>query len=181
VAISRAQKEELLKEYTDELNTSQAIFFASCAGLKVAQMRKVRTSLRQDHADLEVLRNALFALVSKQVGREAVGQSLQGATLAVFCKGDPSSPAKTLTVLAREMDLLKVYGGGLGKRVLSAADVAALATLPSREVLLAQVLGGLQGPIAGFVGTLNGIISSLAYVLQARVDQLQGSASSEAA
>jgi large subunit ribosomal protein L10 len=181
VPITRAEKEVLLKEYVEELNSSQAVFYATCAGLTVAQMRKVRTALRQDHADLEVLRNALFVLAGKQTGRETVAKAVQGPTLAIFCKGDPTSPAKTLAALGRDVEALKVYGGALGDRVLSAEDVSSLATLPGRDVLVAQVLAGLQAPISGLVGVLNGIISSLAYVLQARVDQLQGSASSEAA
>ena len=74
-----------------------------------------------------------------------------------------------------------MYGGALGTRLLKAEDVAALANLPGREVLLSQVLGGLQAPVSGFVGVLSGVLRTLLYVLQARTDQLQGSASAEAA
>ena len=181
MAIKKEKKTALLQEYGAELAGAKAIFLANYTGLTVGQMEQVRKSLRQEHTDLEVLRNALFAIAAKQVGQEAVASALQGATLAIFCKGDPTSPAKSLANLSREMEGLKVYGGALGTRLLTAEDVAALANLPEREVLLAQVLGGLQAPISGFVGVLSGVLRSFLYVLKARTDQLQGLASTEAA
>ena len=181
MAIKKAKKAELLQEYGAELAGAKAIFLASYTGLTVSQMEKVRRTLRQENADLEVLRNALFTIAAKQAGQGAVASALQGATLAVFCKGDPTSPAKSLANLSKEYEGLKVYGGTLGTRLLTAEDVAALANLPEREVLLAQVLGGLQAPISGFVGVLSGVLQSFLYVLKARTDQLQGSASAEAA
>lgn len=181
MAISKDKKAALLEDYREDLRDSQAVILTRYAGLTVAQMERVRRAVRQEHSDLEVLRNTLFAIAAKEAGRNALAEAPEGPTLAVFVKGDPSSPAKTLMDLSREMDALKVYAGALGDRVMSAEDVQALASLPPREVLLAQVLAGLQSPMYGFVGVLSGIMRSLVYVLQARVDQLQGPASTEAA
>jgi large subunit ribosomal protein L10 len=107
---------------------------------------------------------------------EQLTRVLQGPTLAIFCKGDPTSPAKTLVALHRELEPLNVYGGLLGERVLSQADFELLASLPGRDVMLARVVGTLQAPIAGFVGVLSGVLRSLLYVLQARAQQLQEAA-----
>lgn len=181
MAISRQKKAGLLEEYASALEGAQAVLLTSCTGLTVAQMEKVRRALRQEHSDAEVLRNALFAIAAKQAGRPNLADAPQGATLAVFCKGDPSSPAKTLMGLRRELEALKPYGGALGDRLLDAASIEMLSNLPSRDVMLAQLLGGLQAPVHGFVTVLGGVLRSLLYVLQARVDQLEGPASSEAA
>ena len=181
MAITKEKKAVLLQEYGEALGVASAVFLATYTGLTVRQMGRVRVALRQEHTDLEVLRNALFAIAARQAGLEALAAAPQGPTLAIFCKGDPTSPAKSLTNLRREIEGLKVYGGALGTRLLKAEDVAALANLPGREVLLSQVLGGLQAPVSGFVGVLSGVLRTLLYVLQARTDQLQGSASAEAA
>ena len=181
MAITKEKKGELLQEYAGELEQSQSVLLAGYLGLSVAQMERVRRALRQEHSDAEVLRNALFGIAARQAGREHLADAPQGATLAVFCKGDPSSPAKTLMALAREFEALKPYGAVLGERTIDRAGLETLATLPSRDVLLGQVVGGLQAPVYGFVSVLGGVLRALMYVLQARVDQLQGPASTEAA
>lgn len=181
MAISKDKKAELLQEYAGELEGSQAVLLTGCAGLTVAQMERVRRALRQEHSNAEVLRNALFAIAAERAGRPNLGSAMQGATLGVFCKGDPSSPAKTLMALSRELDKLRPYGGALGNRALTTADLETLSNLPSRDIVLGQVIGGLQAPVYGFVSVLSGVLRSLMYVLQARVDQLQGPASTEAA
>ncbi len=181
MAISKDKKAELLQQYAGELEGSQAVLLTSCAGLTVAQMERVRRALRQEHSSAEVLRNALFAIAAERAGRPNLGSAPQGATLAVFCKGDASSPAKTLMTLGREFERLKPYGGALGDRLLSEADLATLSSLPSREVILSQLVGGLQAPVYGFVSVLGGVLRGLLYALQARVDQLESAASTEAA
>jgi large subunit ribosomal protein L10 len=181
VAITKEKKAQLLEEYAQALEGSQCVYLANYSGATVEQMERVRRTLRQENASLEVLRNALFAIAARQAGNEILAEAPQGATLAIFCKGDPSSPAKSLGALAREVEAFKVYGGVFGSRLLAVQDVAAIANLPSREVLLAQVVGGLQSPIYGFVGVLSGVLRSLLYVLQARTDQMQAPASAEAA
>jgi len=181
VAISREKKAQLLEQYAGELEGAQAVLLTNCSGLTVAQMEKVRRVLRQEHSDAEVLRNALFAIAARQAGRPNLADAPQGATLAVFCKGDPSSPAKTLMGLGRELEALKPYGGALGDRLLDAASIEMLANLPSRDVMLGQLVGTLQAPVSGLVTVLGGVLRGLLYVLQARADQLQGPTSSEAA
>ncbi|MHB0876603.1 MAG: 50S ribosomal protein L10 [Anaerolineae bacterium] len=181
MAISKAKKSELLQQYSGELEGAQAVLLTNCAGLTVAQMQRVRRALRQEHSTAEVLRNALFAIAAERAGRPNLAEAPQGATLAVFCKGDASSPAKTLMALSREFERLKPYGGALGDRLLSSADLETLSNLPSREVILSQLVGGLQAPVYGFVAVLGGVLRGLLYALQARVDQLEGQASTEAA
>jgi len=181
VAISRQKKEELVAEYVQQLNESDAIFLASYSGLSVGEMEKVRSAMRQEETRLQVIRNRLFTLAAHEAGRESVAAMLMGPTLAVFCKGDPSSPAKTLSDLGKEYEALQVYGGIVGDSLLQAEEFEAVANLPPRDVLLSQVIAGMQAPISGLAGVLSGILRSVLYVLQARADQLEGAGAAEAA
>ncbi|MGI6208797.1 MAG: 50S ribosomal protein L10 [Anaerolineae bacterium] len=181
MAISKEKKQDLVKEYGEALGGSRALFLAHYTGLTVAEMERVRDAMAREETEVAVLRNRLFEIAAKEAGKEAVVPLLDGPTLAVFCKGDPTSPAKTLSGFFREMEELQVYGGLLGTDVMGPAQFQMLATLPSREELLGKVVGGLQAPIYGLVGVLGGVLRSLLYVLQARVDQLEGQASGEAA
>ena len=177
MAIKRQEKEALIQQYVSAFKQSKAVFLSSYSGLTVQQMERVRRALAQEETELEVVRNTLLRRAAREVGlEEQLTRVLQGPTLAIFCKGDPTSPAKTLVALHRELEPLNVYGGLLGERVLSQADFELLASLPGRDVMLARVVGTLQAPIAGFVGVLSGVLRSLLYVLQARAQQLQEAA-----
>ncbi len=181
MAIRKDKKESLVQEYTDGLNSSSAVFFAHYSGMTVTEMERVRDAMAREGTRVEVVRNRLLSLAAAAAGKQAAADVLDGPTMAVFCLGDPTSPAKTLAGFNREIDRLVVYGGLLGTEGLGAEQFVQLATLPGREELLGKVVYTLQSPITGFVGVLSGVLRSLLYVLQARVDQLEGSTSSEAA
>ncbi len=181
MAITKDKKVSLVEEYTENLGESRALFLAHYSGLTVGQVERVRDAMYEEQTHLEVLRNRLFLLAANKTGQGAVSEVLDGPTLAVFCKGDPTSPAKTLATLNRELEALDVYGGLLGTAVLNADQFKELASLPSREELLAKLMGSLQSPVYGLVGVLGGVLRSLLYVLQARVEQLEGPASAEEA
>lgn len=179
--ISRQEKEDLVQVYVDDLANSSAMFFARFSGMTVAQSERVRSAMAQENTRVTVIRNRLMAIAAEQAGRANVADSLDQATLAIFCLGDPTSPAKTLVAMRRDIPTLDVYGGFLGDAPLTAEQFQALAMLPSREELVGKFVYTLQAPISGFVGVLSGVVRSLMYVLQARADQLEGSTSTEAA
>ncbi|NLT43160.1 MAG: 50S ribosomal protein L10 [Anaerolineae bacterium] len=181
MAISKNRKEGLVQEYADELGNSSAVFFAHYSGMTVSELERVRDAMAREETRVEVVRNRLMAIAAESAGKPKAVEILDGPTLAVFCLGDPTSPAKTLSGFHREIDRLVVYGGLLGDESMGVEQFQQLATLPGREELLGKVVYTLQGPITGFVGVLSGVLRSLLYVLQARVDQLEGSTSSEAA
>ena len=181
MAITRREKEALVEGYSEALTASRAVFLAKYTGLTVAEMERLRSALRQEETYLAVLRNTLFALASEKTGFEVLGQAVEGPTLAIFCRGDPTSPAKTLSDLSRELEELSVYGGWLGGSLLTAEEFSTLANLPGREELLAKLVGSLQSPVHGFVSVLSGVLRGLLYVLQARAGQLGGETSVEAA
>lgn len=181
MAISKDKKESLVQQYTDGFSASSAVFFAHYTGLSVGELERVRDAMAREETQVEVVRNRLFMLAAQTAGKAEAAASLDGPTMAIFCLGDPTSPAKTLAGFSKEIDRLAVYGGLLGETPLGSDQFQQLATLPGREELLGKVVYALQSPMSGFVGVLNGVLRSLLYVLQARVDQLEGSTSTEAA
>lgn len=181
MAIGKEQKRSLVQEYSDDLSSSSAVFLAHYTGMTVVEMERVREAMAREETRMEVLRNRLLGIAAQGTGREGIEDLLEGPTLAVFCLGDPTSPAKTLAGFNREIAQLSVYCGMLGDSAMGAEQFQQLASLPGREELLGKVVYTLQAPISGFVGVLSGVLRSLLYVLQARVDQLEGSTSTEAA
>jgi len=181
MAIGKEEKQRLVQQYSEDLASSNAVFLARYTGMTVAEMERVREAMSREETQVEVLRNRLLGIAAQGTGKEAVTQVLEGPTMAVFCLGDPTSPAKTLAGFTRDIEKLSVYGGLLGAATMDAAGFQELATLPSRDELLGKVVYTLQAPISGLVGVLSGVLRGLVYVLQARVDQLEGQTSGEAA
>jgi large subunit ribosomal protein L10 len=154
---------------------------ADYRGLKVGEMQTFRTTLRGLNADAKVAKNTLATIAARQVGKEALAEYLAGPTVLINAYGDPVGVAKAVSDFARTSRILKVRGGIAGQRAIDEAAVAQIATLPSREVLIARVVGQIQAPLYGLVGVLSGTIRKFAYVLQARIDQLGGVPQEEAA
>lgn len=175
MAITKERKEELVAQYADLLSRSQAVIFTDYRGLTAAQIGGLRNKLREVDSRYHVIKNRLLRLALQNAGQPVPEEIMDGPVAASFCLGEVSPVAKALADFAKESKILTIKGGLLGSSVMSAADVEALANLPSREVLLAQVLAGMQAPISGLVTVLGGTIRGLLNVLNARVEQLEGS------
>ncbi|MGQ9586504.1 MAG: 50S ribosomal protein L10 [Anaerolineae bacterium] len=174
--LTREQKEERLKQYVEALERSRAVVFADYRGLRVTEMQQLRSRLREREAAFQVVKNTLFRMALEQKGVQVPAPVFQGTLAAAFAFGDPVGVAKVLTDFARDTKILQVRGALLGERFVDAAGVESLSTLPSREVLLAQMLGAFQAPIVGLVNVLAGPLRGLANVLNARADQLREAA-----
>ncbi len=168
------QKKETVSELADKLARATIAITTSYSGLTVAQMTELRRRLRQEQIEYRVVKNNLARFAAEQTGREGLTSVIQGPTAIAFGYGDVVAPAKTLLDYVRSTKIeLGILGGLMEDRVLSAAEVTALATLPSREVLIARVLSGMQGSIYGLVNVLNANIVGLVYLLNARKQQLE--------
>jgi len=168
------QKKETVSELADKLARATIAITTSYSGLTVAQMTELRRRLRQEQIEYRVVKNNLARFAAEQTGREGLTSVIQGPTAIAFGYGDVVAPAKTLLDYIRSTKIeLGILGGLMEDRVLSAAEVTALATLPSREVLIARVLSGMQGSIYGLVNVLNANIVGLVYLLNARKQQLE--------
>jgi len=172
----RAEKKSILQEVRSKLSGSSFFFLANYTGLSVIKTDDLRRRLRGAKADFAVVPNKQFGMAAKECGYADLGASLSGPTALVYGKGDVVAAAKILKDFIKENDkkpALKV--GGLQGTLLSPADVENLAALPSREVLLGQVVGTIAAPMSRLVGVLQQKVASVVYVLQASADK-KGSA-----
>lgn len=143
-------------------------------GLSVDDMTDLRNALREKGVLFRVIKNRLAYLAADAAGRPEIKEIVQGPTGIAFGDGDPLGPAKALADFIRESrSPLKIRGAVMGDRQLTAEEVGSLARLPSKEVLIGQLMSQLQGPMAGLVQVLIAPISGLARVLQGHVDNAE--------
>ena len=143
-------------------------------GLSVAQISSLRRQLRALDADYKVFKNTLVRRAIAGTAVEPMGEFLVGPTAIAFIDGDVSAVAKALRDFAKESPKLVVKGGVLDGRALSSKDLSALADLPSRDVLLAQLAGLLASPLRTMAGLLKAVPQSLAYGISALIDAKGG-------
>ncbi|MCC7161229.1 MAG: 50S ribosomal protein L10 [Anaerolineae bacterium] len=168
--VTRERKAELVNELTDELKQAQAVIITNYRTLKVADLQGIRNELRGMKAGYHVAKNTLLEIALKDAGLPTPSNLLEGPTAVAFLRDDLSGPAKRLTAFFKEKEL-PIRGAIVGQTVYDAKGVEALGNLPGRNELYASVLGALQGPSAGLVGVLNGALSQLVYILQAKAEQ----------
>jgi large subunit ribosomal protein L10 len=167
----RRDKEALVEEVTGLLAAADVMFVSDYRGLTVAEITELRGKLRPAGARIRVLKNTLTRRAAEAAGHGELLVLLTGPTAVTICGADPVAPAKALADFARTHDRLVVRGGVMQGRVVDAAGVKALASLPPRDVLVAQVVSTMAAPLSGLVTVLNGTISGLARALQQIADQ----------
>jgi large subunit ribosomal protein L10 len=169
--LNKAQKQTLLDDYRGRLRGCEAALMADYRGLKVKDLQRLRRQLREAGCTLLVTKNTLMVHALKAEGMPVPQELLKGPVAVGFCSKEPAAAAKILNDFAKDSKILTIRGGLLGSQVLDSANVIALATLPPREVLLAELLGSLQGPASTLVGLLTAPMRQLVYTLQARGEQ----------
>ena len=175
----RPEKVAVVEEVRSRLDATEAAILTEYRGLTVAEMAQLRRTLTAAGGDYKVYKNTLVRLAVAGSRHEPLATLLQGPTAIAFVSGEITAVAKALRDFARTNPALLVKGGQHGEGVLSAADLTALADLPSREVLLARVAGAIAAPLQQMAGLLQALPRNLAYGLSALLDQ-QGGAPAEA-
>ena len=170
-----AKKAETIDDLTESLGKARVTITTDYRGMKMSDLTALRRRLRDANVEFTVAKNTLASIAAERAGKPALKAALKGPTALALGYGDEVDAAKVLTEFLRTSRLpLSISGGLLGSvRVMSADDVNNLASLPPKNVLIAQVLGGMQAPVAGFVGGLQALIGSFAWALQARMRQLE--------
>ncbi|HWE59651.1 MAG TPA: 50S ribosomal protein L10 [Solirubrobacteraceae bacterium] len=182
--MNREEKAAVIDRIADELGSSEAIFALDYRGITVAQIADLREKLRTSDTKLRVAKNSLSERAADQAGVADINPMLVGPTALALVKGDAAAAAKILSDTARALRGPLVFKGGLlSGAVLSAADVEAIAKLPSRDVLNAQLVGTIAAPLTGLARTLNALIVGVAVQLGQIRDQglVSGSDASAAA
>ena len=170
--MKRAEKEQLVSDLRDELQGAKSLYYTDFTGLNVKRMTELRRRLKKQGVDYVVIKNTLALRAVNESG--LVGERLKGPTGLVM-GADPVAAAKVLTDFAREFEQKPtVKGGLLDGKAIDSAQVKQLASLPSREQMLADLGAGLQSPMAAFVGALNGLLYMFAGALDALKSQREG-------
>ena len=163
--MQRTRKAEIIETLETEFKSASSMIVADYRGLSVSQLAQVRNDLRGLDARFQVVKNTLGRIAAERADVAGVAPLLTGPIAGAFCRSDPAPVAKRLNDAARETRVLVLRGGLVEGRVLDADGVRTLATLPARDVLIAQVLGGLNAPISAFVNTLAAVPRGLVVAL----------------
>jgi large subunit ribosomal protein L10 len=172
----RPEKVATVDEIATKLADAPAVFLTEYRGLTVSAMATLRGALREAGAEHKVYKNTLARFAAAKAGLDALQELLVGPTALTFTGQDSVAAAKALRDVARTNPALVIKGGTLGSNVLSAADVTALADLPSREELLARLAGALQAPLAKTAGLLAALPRNFAYGLNALIERQSATA-----
>jgi large subunit ribosomal protein L10 len=167
----RPEKVAIVEEITAKLNESVAVFVSEYRGMSVGQLANLRTPLRAAGAEHKVYKNTLARLAATDAGYESLNEYLLGPTALTFVTGDSVAAAKALLDQSKITPLLVIKGGVLGDSPMTADDVKALATLPSREELLARLAGAFQAPLVKTAGLLQALPRNFAYGLSALIEK----------
>ena len=170
--MNRSQKEQAVVELANEFGESEAVYAVDYRGLSVAQISELRSRLLQNDTKLKVVKNSVTKLAAEQADVSSINEELSGPTALAFVKGDAAASAKILNGFVKESnDLLALKGGLLNGKPLSSDDVVAIAKLPTREVLIGQLVGLIASPISGTARTLAALLSAVPRQLQQVADQ----------
>ncbi|HLN18908.1 MAG TPA: 50S ribosomal protein L10 [Patescibacteria group bacterium] len=164
---TRDQKKQIVKDLAEKLKVSKAVVFSDYKGLSVKDMTTLRKELRSQDVDFNVVKKTLMNLALKDAGFELDVRKMEGQIALAVASGDEVSAAKIIAKTAKVNENIKIISGILGKNVLTREEVIALSKLPSKDELLAKMVGALNAPVSGFVNVLAGNLRGLVNVLKA--------------
>ena len=169
MSVMREQKKVTVAKLQEKLAATKGAVLVDFRGLTVAQDTVMRRKMREAGIEYRVVKNTLTSIAAKEVGIEGLDEYLVGSTAIAISTEDPVAAAKVVSEFAKNKEYknLKIKAGIVEGTVINAEGVKALADLPSREVLLAKLLGSMQSPIAGFANVLQGTIRKFVYALEA--------------
>lgn len=169
--MNREEKAAVIDRIAGELEQSQAVFAVDYRGITVSQVAALRAKLREVDTTFSVVKNSLTERAADKAGAEALKSVLEGPTALAFVRGDAAAAAKALADAQRITDVLAFKGGLMDGQVVGPDDIRAIAKLPSRQVLYAQLVGTVAAPLNGLARTLNALIAGVAIQLRAIHDQ----------
>lgn len=171
MAISRQKKEELVQKYVEQLNGSDAIIITGYRGLTVTQLQELRTKIREAEGAFAVVKNTLAERALSEIGLSVPDEMLTGPIGIGFCQQNVPGVAKAISDFAKANELLTIKGGLMSGRVIDEAAVKSLASLPSIDVLRAQLLGLISAPATQLAGVLAGSVRQLVNVFNAYAEK----------
>lgn len=164
---TRVQKEEIVAEMADKLSRIKSAVFTSISGYTMEDANTLREKGQTQGIELAVAKKTLLARALEQQGYTFAKGELDGSILTTLGYDDEVSAAKLMATFAKDREGIRIVGGILEGRLVDAAAVNQLASLPSKEELLAKLVGSLNAPVSGFVNVLAGNLRGLVYALNA--------------
>ncbi|MDX6505594.1 MAG: large subunit ribosomal protein [Gaiellaceae bacterium] len=171
----KAEKERVVEQLAERLRATETLMVADYRGLTMPEIDELRGKLLDAGARFTVVKNTLTRRAAEAAGKEDVLSLIDGPTAIAFLdvEGDPAAVAKILNDTARARDVLVIRGGLLDGTIVGDVEIKRLATLPSAEVLRAQLVGAVAGPLTTVVGLFTAPLRDLVGVLDARIRQLE--------
>lgn len=166
MSLTLEEKKAVVAEVSEKISGAQAAMLAEYRGLTVEQMTKLRRKAYDQKVYLRVVKNTLARRAVEGTGFECLKDQMTGP-LAFAASADPVAVAKILSEFAKDNDKLKIKAGAMGGKLISVAEIQALAKLPGREQLLAMLMGTMQAPVQKFVQTLNEVPTKFVRALAA--------------
>ncbi len=164
--MNRQQKEAVVKNISGQLKESNASFLIDYKGLSVAQLQSLRSNLRQFDGVIKITKARLMKIAAQEIeGIDGFRGNFKEQVGLVFVKGEVPAVAKELVEFSKKNEQLDIVSGFFESKTMTREQIGYLASLPSREVLLGQLVGTLQAPVAKFARLLNQMIVRLVYSL----------------
>lgn len=164
-------KRETVAALKEELSSSTTMIVSEYRGLKVSEIAEIRRALRKQNVSYRVVKNRLMRIAANDSGNEALSPFLAGPTAIAFGTGDEATIAKAVLDATKPYKIVTIKGAVLGSRAIDADGVSRLATLPPRDVLLAQIAGAIAAPMATLAGLFDAPLRDLAGGIGALADQ----------
>ncbi len=166
-----SNKKEFVADFAGCLKETQISILVDYKGLNVESMTQLRSELRKEGVQLAVVKNTLLGMASEGTDTALMKDFFKGPNAIATCKNDPVAPARILVKFAESNEKLEIKAGTMNGKVLTVDDIKALAKMPSREVLLAQLLSAMNGVPTGLVRVLSGVPRGFMTVLSAIAEQ----------
>jgi len=165
--LNREEKVSVVEELSDKFAKASIAVVSDYRGLTVSEFEQLRIALKKCDAEVKVAKNTLLRKATQSTSFAPLSDHFKGTTAVALSYGDPVSPAKVIVEFAKGHEKLNIRIAVLDGKVLSVNDLTALSTLPSKDLLLGQLLSVMQAVPTSFVRVLNAIPQKLVYALQA--------------
>ena len=172
--LTRNRKVELIESYKTALSESSAVIFTNYKGVSVARINSLRATLKESNSSYLVVKNTLLGIAYEQLGRKVPTELLDGQNAVAFIGEDIGKGVSALKDWIRDAKLVEITGAVLDDAILNAAQAEALSDLPTKEQLLASILGAINAPASNLARMLNAPQSSLVRVINAYVEKQNG-------
>ena len=170
--MDRKEKVQVVTDLSGKIEGYKAIVLTNYRGLNVEQMNQLRKRLREERISYHVVKNTLMKLAAKGTDLEQLNEYFVDPTAIVISYGDPILLAKILSEFIKIQPSLEIKVGLIEGKKTPSEEVKALATMPSRDTLFAQILGGIQKPAGQLGGVISSALQQILSLIQARIDQL---------